>query len=132
MLATRVPRPSLRPFVKVLWATEQTRAPQFIASAREHVLPTGSMHLVFRLSDPPLRLFDGVEDTDGHTLGHAIVGGARSTFYVRDISTPSCSVGAQLHPGAAESLFGATAEELAERHTRLEDLWIAPCRRSRS
>lgn len=124
MLITRLPRPSLRPFVKVLWATERTTGQKVVAGAREHVLPTGSMHLVFRFSDPPLRLFDGVEDTYGHTLGHVVVGGARSTFfYVRDISTPSCSVGAQLQPGAAEALFGATADELAERHTRLEDLW---------
>jgi AraC-like DNA-binding protein len=123
MLITRLPRPSLRPFVKMLWATEHTNGQRCVPGAREHVLPTGSMHFVFRLSDPPLRLFAGVEDTCGHTLGHAVVGGARSTFYVRDISTPSCSVGAQLYPGVAEILFGATADELSERHTRLEDLW---------
>ncbi|HSV55197.1 MAG TPA: AraC family transcriptional regulator, partial [Burkholderiaceae bacterium] len=35
------------------------------------------------------------------------------------------SVGAQLYPGVAELLFGASSEELAGRHTPLEDLWGA-------
>lgn len=91
--------------------------------AREHVLPTGGMHLVFRLSGEPLRLFDDDEDRHGRLLGQAVVGGARSTFYSKDISTPTCSVGAQLRPGAPELLFGATAQDLSHRHTPLQDLW---------
>lgn len=59
----------------------------------------------------------------GRAIGHAIVGGARSSFYVRDISRPSRSVGAQLKPGVAELLLGAPAELLAERHTALVALW---------
>jgi AraC-like DNA-binding protein len=42
---------------------------------------------------------------------------------VRNISNPSCSAGAELLPGAAELLFGAPADQLAERHTPLQDLW---------
>jgi len=81
------------------------------------------MHLVFRLSDHPLRIFANDEDAGGRVLGCAIVGGARSTFYLRDISEPTCAVGAQLLPGAAQLLFGVPADELAERHTLLDDLW---------
>lgn len=123
MLISRLPRPALRPFVKTLWVTAPTNGQPSVEGAREHVLPTGAMHLVFRLGDAPLRLFNDIDDASGHMIGHAVVGGVRSTFYVRDVSTPSCSVGAQLHPGAAEVLFGATADELSERHTSLEDLW---------
>jgi AraC-like DNA-binding protein len=124
MLLKRYPTPSLRPFVKSLWVADQTNVPRPAELNREHVLPTGEMHLVFRLSDHPLRIFDGDEDATGHVLGCAVVGGARSTFYVRDISKPSCAVGAQLLPGAARLLFGAPADELAERHTPLDDLWV--------
>jgi AraC-like DNA-binding protein len=94
-----------------------------ILGAREHVLPTGCMHLVFRLSGNPLRLFNAAEDRCGRIVGHEIVGGARSSFYIRDVSAPLCSVGAVLRPGTAEILFGIPAEELSERHTPLEDLW---------
>jgi AraC-like DNA-binding protein len=123
MLLKRYPTPSLRPFIKSLWVTDQMNVPPPVELNREHVLPTGEMHLVFRLSDQPLRIFDDDEDATGHILGCAIVGGARSTFYVRDISKPSFSVGAQLLPGAAQLLFGTPADELAERHTLLDELW---------
>jgi AraC-like DNA-binding protein len=58
-----------------------------------------------------------------HTFGHAIIGGARSSYYVKDITKPAHSVGVQLLPGACRILFGAGAGELAERHTRLDDVW---------
>lgn len=121
----RLPAPPLRAFVKSLWvsAPASTRA---AASTHEHVMPSGEMHLVFRLSGPPVLLFDGPA-TGPHALGHAVVGGARSTFYVKDIAQAGgasiMSVGAQLYPGASEFLFGASSDELAQRHTPLADLW---------
>src|SRR5690606_365377 len=129
----RLPSPALRPFVSLLWASgnegaegdERVTAPPE-AHARERVLPTGAMHLVFRVSSDPLRLFDdaagaagGAGYDAGYDAGHAIVGGARSSSYVRGLSTGSRSVGAMLRPGAALPLFGVSAAELAERHTRL-------------
>ncbi|MDM0020362.1 helix-turn-helix transcriptional regulator [Variovorax saccharolyticus] len=125
MLLTRAPPPCLRPFVRSMWASapgperaDPRRTPQ-----RQHVLPTGDMHLVFRLSAEPLRLFADAADTAGWAVGHAIVGGARSAFYARELSLPSASVGVQLHPGAAWALFGMPASALAERHTPLDVLW---------
>jgi len=56
MLLRRHPGPRLSPFVKILWATDQTALSESVAAVRERVLPTGGMHLVFRLSDHPLRL----------------------------------------------------------------------------
>jgi AraC-like DNA-binding protein len=119
----RPPRPALRPFIQSLWAIDEAGGVRPAGSAREHVVPTGAMHLVFRLSGDALRLFDSEEDLDGRLVGTAVVGGARPRFYIRDVSKPLCSVGAQLRPGAAMVLFGSHAGELAERHTALEDLW---------
>ncbi len=127
-MLTRPPGPALRPFVKALWTTDEWPAPvgrsSVPAAPRERVLPTGGVSLVFRLSEHPLRIF---EEPSGaaRTIGHAIVGGPRSAFYVRDVSRPAASVGAQLLPGAASLLLGVAAAELAERHTPLEDLWGA-------
>lgn len=120
MLVSRLPHPALRPFVKSVWVSDERG---FRCGAeRELVLPTGTMHVVFRL-DHPVRVFDGLEDRRGRMLDHAIVGGARAAPYVRDISKPARSVGAQLQPGAAEILLGVPASELADRHTPLVDLW---------
>lgn len=115
--------PALRPFVKMLWFSDESARTGDGLVARERVLPTGTMSLVFRISDHPLRLFDAHAGSAGRMVGHAIVGGARTSYYVRDVSQPTRSVGAQLHPGAAELLLGAPAGELAERHTRLDELW---------
>jgi AraC-like DNA-binding protein len=52
-----------------------------------------------------------------------MIGGARSRYYLREMTAPSCSVGAVLRPGAAALLFGAPADEFAERHTPLDALW---------
>jgi AraC-like DNA-binding protein len=123
MLLKRYPPASLRPFIKTLWVSDQTNERQPSELTREHTLPTGEMYLVFRLNDQPLRIYDNDQDTRGRTIGCAIAGGARSSYYVRDISKPSSSIGAMLLPGAARLLFGAPADEFAERHTLLDDLW---------
>ena len=121
---SRAPCGPLRPFIRMLWAVDEpasaSREPR-----REHVLPTGHMHLVIRLRQDPLRIFAGPDDSVGTLAGHALIGGSRATFYSRDVSGPQCSVGAQLRPGGAEALFGMPAEEFAYRHTRLDDVWGA-------
>lgn len=119
----RLPSPPLCPFVSLLWASGDSDQVATAPAERERVLPTGCMHLVFRVSSDPLRLFDDATGAAAYDAGHAIVGGARSSCYVRGVSIGSCSVGAMLRPGAALPLFGVSAGELSERHTRLDELW---------
>jgi AraC-like DNA-binding protein len=123
MLLRRSSVPALRPFVAVLWASDDTGRPEPRAIERERVLPTGAMHVVFRLSPEPLRVFDDANARVGRSVSHAIIGGARASAYVRDVSAPACSVGAMLHPGTARLLFGGSAAELSGAHTPLEDVW---------
>jgi AraC-like DNA-binding protein len=124
----RLPIPALRPFVALVWVSDNSVAELYGQPTREHVLPSGMMHLVSRLTDCPLRILCSQDDSRVQPVGSSIVGGIRSRFYIRELSAPSCSVGAVLRPGAAGLLFGATADELAERHTPLEDLWDASAR----
>jgi len=131
MLFTRLPSPSLSPFVRRLWAIDTTGAPHPSLRARERVLPTGEMHLVFRLTDHPLRLFSAADDRTGRIIGHTIVGGVASTYYLRDVSLPVQSVGVQLHPAACELLFGVPAAELAGRHVSLDSFWGASAEEAR-
>jgi len=111
------PGAALSPFIHKLWVSASRAQPP---GAREHVLPTGQMHLVFRLSGPPLRI-----DGDGSAIKGPVVGGARAGYYVKEVGAPVLSVGAQLLPGASQALFGVSAAELAGRHTLLADLWGA-------
>lgn len=123
MLA-REPGPRLRPFVRLLWASEPAAAPP-PEGARERVLPTGEMHLVIRTTDTPLRIFDGIDDTVGESLALGVLGGIRSSAYFRDTSQPVGAVGAVLRPGACDALFNVPEESLAGRHTPLDALWGA-------
>jgi AraC-like DNA-binding protein len=116
------PSPALAPFIQQLWWSKS--ADSGVVS-REHVLPTGQMHMVFRLSGPSLRVFSSAHDTTGQAVQGPVVGGARSRFYAKEMGAEVVSIGAVLRPGTAQILFGVSAAELAERHTPLRDLWGA-------
>jgi AraC-like DNA-binding protein len=105
----------------MVWASDGPNASG--TATRELVLPTGTMHLVVRVSDHPLRMFDDLDDYLGNVVSTSVVGGARTVPYIRDISEPTRSVGAQLRPGASELLLGVPAGELADSHTAVDDIW---------
>lgn len=107
----RAPRPELATYVEKVWCGESGAGFDL-----EHVLPSGGMHVVFRLSGPAVRI-------EGKDFGYALVGGARSGYYVKDVRAAASSVGAVLKPGGSMALFGVPAWEFAERHTLLDDLW---------
>jgi AraC-like DNA-binding protein len=125
MWVQRQPSPLLRPYVYSLWANAGPHNLPCGQNLREHVLPTGHMHLVFRLGDAPLRFFDSPQDTHGRVLDSAVIGGARDAYYIKDVSQPADTVGCQLKPGAALALFGFAAHEFTGRHTGLDALWGA-------
>lgn len=112
VLIERIPDGALRLFVQRLWFSATTPTAPY-----ERVLPTGGMHLVVRLDDAPLHV------VGAGAIGTAIVGGPRSSAYVKDVARPVRSVGAWLRPGAALPLLGAPASAFAERHTSLADVW---------
>lgn len=120
-MLTREPGGALRPFVSRLWTVDQRGTPSI--AALERVLPTGETHLAIRLSDDRLRVVG--EAGALTTMGPAVVGGARISAYLKDVSEPSWSIGAQLRPGAARLLFGATDGDLSGCHTDLALLWGA-------
>ncbi len=119
----RRPLPHLQPYVSSLWASVPLGEHCVGPIQLEHVLPTGHMHLVFRLNDVPLRLFNCEDDRLGVELGTAVVGGARDTYYTKAMAHPNTSVGCVLKPGASLALFGIAAHEISGTHTRLDAFW---------
>ena len=81
------------------------------------------MHLVFRLSEDPVRVFEHTEDTAGGSVGLAVVAGMRDVAYLREVAAMGRTIGVQLHPGVSPLLFGAQADELAGRHWSLGEFW---------
>jgi AraC-like DNA-binding protein len=123
MHLSRPPVAALRPFVELVWASEAGPGDGPAAPRRELVLPTGSLHLVVRLADRPLRVFRHAGDRQGFTVDTAVIGGPRAAPYLKDISRPVPNVGALLRPGAAAFLAGAPASEFAGAHTPLANVW---------
>lgn len=130
MTRTRPPHPALRPFVALVW-TNAAAPPAFAAPRREHALPTGCAHLVFRLDDAPLWIA-GADDAQWQAVTGALLGGPRSRYYRRELTAPSASVGALLRPGAMLALFGVPAAEFAGCHAPLDALWGADAERLRA
>lgn len=118
----RRPAEPLRGLVRSVWAHEPTLPAGPRVGSCEHVLPTGATHIVLRIGGPSILVFDHAADRLGHRLGHAVVGGARTTYHVRDVSMPSVSVGAVLRPAATGILLGVPESALAGHHTPLECL----------
>ncbi|MFW6051834.1 MAG: helix-turn-helix domain-containing protein [Myxococcota bacterium] len=129
MVLVRAPVPALRPFVRMLWATQPAGPALPVGTRRERLLPTGDAHLALRLADEPLRLCAHPEDTEGRAVDTAVVGGPRGAAYLKDASRPVGSVGAQLMPGAVPALLGVPAGELRDRHVPLSLLWGRAVRR---
>ena len=124
MILQRLPSLPLRPYIQTMWASDGVSDRQFVAMGRERMLPTGNMHLVFRLTDCPIRIFESVDDRVGQDFGFAVIAGIRSTYYVKDVESQTMeTVGAILQPGVSSLLFDVAADEFAERHVSLEDVW---------
>lgn len=120
----QAPLPSLAGLVQSVWSSAPGQAGQTASGrSREFILPSGEMHLVIRLSGPPIRIFENSGDLAGQSLGYAVVGGARAAFYAKDVPAASQAIGVQLLPGAAQALLGLPADEVAGQHVRLDDLW---------
>ena len=115
------PHPLLAGLIKSVWLSTPDQTVN--SSPCERILPTGEMHLVFRLLGPSICIFDDKRPDKALALGHAVVGGARSGFYTKQVAAGSLAIGAQLLPGAAQALLGMPADELMGQHARLEDLW---------
>lgn len=120
---SRAPRTGLSCFVDRIWAARPDAQAQAQEQARELVLPTGSVHVVFRLSREPLRIYAGFDDAVGFPAGWAVVGGIRLQSYLRDVSRPSATVGALLKPGAAPFVLGVPADRIAHGHFGLAEFW---------
>lgn len=114
------PIAALRPFVQAVWSHDGVSQ---TVPRREHVLPSGAMHLSIRL-DAPLRLYRDASDARGDRIGTATLAGARHGFYVKQ-ADGGASVGVVLRPGAAQALFGCDAQALRGGHVALEDLWLS-------
>ena len=121
MFQCAVPPPPLSKHVKLLWCHEGYSP----ATARERLLPTGTVELVFDLSDRPARVFRDESDGTGAWYRGGIVCGPHARYFVLDTSTPQTVAGIHFHAGGASRFFREPMCEIRDQHVSLETFWGA-------
>lgn len=122
----RGPGAALRPFVRLLWASEPGEAGSVEGGplsplSWERMLPSGLAHVVLRLSGPSLQLLSVAGSGPVQVIRRAVVGGPRTSAYIKQVAEAE-TVGAELCAGATLALLGVPGRQLAETHTPLDDL----------
>lgn len=118
-LDRHVPRPPLAGLIDHLWHLRDTPA-----HARERILPSGTLELVFNLAEDEVRVYDTETSAPRQRLCGAVVSGVFSRFFVIDTREHACMMGVHFKPGGAfPFLRRVPALELADSHRELPLLW---------
>lgn len=118
---TYIPRPPLSEFVELFWFYEGYDPPH----ARERVIPTGTMQLIFNLREDELRVYDRRDHHRFQSFGGALISGAHTEFVVIDAANQASTVGVHFRPGGAYPFLGSSASELRDADVPLDALWGA-------
>lgn len=117
---TYIPRPPLSEFVELFWSYEGYNSPH----ARERVIPTGTMQLIFNLREDEFRVYDRQGDLF-QRFGGALISGAHSEFVVIDTASQASTIGAHFRPGGAYPFLGLPASDVRDADVPLDALWGA-------
>ena len=111
------PRPALREHVEHLWTLSD--AP---GHARERIVPSGTIELVFNLHADELRIHDPFTAVERRFRG-AVASGCYERAFEIDTRAHVLVVGVHFKPGGAARLLGAPSGALANLHVGLDELW---------
>jgi|SRR5688572_13574602 len=114
-----LPHASLAALVDHLWHVSD--AP---VHARERILPSGTMELVFNLAEDEVRIYGDVGSDTCRRHSGAVACGVFSRFFVIDTREHACMMGVHFKPGGAfPFLRRLPALELADSHRDLAAIW---------
>lgn len=91
--------------------------------ARERVIPTGTMQLIFNLHEDELRVYDRQDYGRFQNLGGSLISGAHSRFVVIDTASQASTVGVHFKAGGVHPFLGVSASELRDLDVPLDALW---------
>ena len=114
------PPPPLAQFVQCFWYWEGISEG---THTHERLMPNGEATIVFNLHDNPIRIYNPEDVSLFDTYGHAVISGARSSYFVIDTVGQERVIGIQFRAGGAFPFFRAPADEMENASIALEDLW---------
>ena len=118
-LSSCKPNAILSGFVDNFWLFEGFGAEK----PAQRILPTGTIELVINLREDELRFYGEAEPMQDSRFSGTIVSGASGKSYIGDSRDGAFLVGVHFKPGGAFPFLGYPADELANTHVDLENLW---------
>lgn len=115
----RKPRPPLSNFVDSFWIYQSDGTP----NRTERILPNGTLELVINLRQNELLFHDTERPEKQSRFSGAIISGAHGRGLVPDDPEEIHLIGVHFKPGGAFPFLGLPANDLADTHADLEDLW---------
>jgi AraC-like DNA-binding protein len=118
----RGPHPALRDLVDGFWATNTYPA----RTARERVLPSGSVRVVIHLEAFPLELYHPEVSPEPLRFSGGALVGARTTPLVLETAALGGTVGVDFKPGAITHFQSHPAAAFADQVVVLDAVWGRP------
>lgn len=114
----RPPPQPLAEFVATLWYCKGIMP----GHRRDTIVASGDMALLINLAADELVWYTGESYATRNTLKGIGLGGTHSGHFAIDAGQPEI-MGVQFRPGGAYPFFGPSAQEFADGHVSLEDVW---------
>jgi AraC-like DNA-binding protein len=115
------PHAPLDRYVECFWWSQRDQAEGF----GEHMLPSGSVQMIFALHDAPILCMPSSSSLDSLSWLGGIVHGPQWTYYRSGPKPTGLTVGVSFRPGAAGYILGLPVAELTDRHVTVDALWGA-------
>jgi AraC-like DNA-binding protein len=115
------PHAPLDRYVECFWWSQRDRAEVF----GEHMLPSGSVQLIFALHDAPILCIPSSSSQNSLAWSESIVHGPQWTYYKSGPKPTGATLGVSFRPGAAGNILGLPTMELTDRHVPADALWGA-------
>jgi AraC-like DNA-binding protein len=118
MLLNYQPRRPLARFIERFWICADQPA-----RARERILPSGTIELVFNLRDDEIRTYDSAKPECARRNSGAVISGPYRRSFLIDPAQHALIMGVHFRPGGASPVLGAPADDFTDRHVDLASLW---------
>lgn len=116
---TRVPKPPLSNFVRMLWYYQGYPA----VHSKERILPTGTIEIIINLAEDVTRLYDKQDTQKCLRYRGTALSGVLTEYAVIDTDEQMQVMGVNFAPGGAFPFFKLPLSELKDLHISLEELW---------
>ncbi len=91
--------------------------------ARERILPSGTVEMVFNLNEDELRIYGPHQHDECQRYSGAVISGPYAGSFTSDSTEETSIMGVHFRPGGAAPVLGIPARELTDTHLDLTAIW---------